>query len=547
MRRRQFLKAGLAAGATYAVMDTSHSSESSANNSVVVRTTSGRVRGRARAGVCVFKGIPYGESTAGSNRFRPPQKATPWSGVRDAIEWGSMAPQQPLTDSIYATVLRGLYPQALYKKSPWFGMGEDCLCLNVWTAEPGHNEKRPVMVWLHPGSFSAWAGNSAWTDGTRLARRHNVVIVSLNHRLGVLGHLYLGHLSSRYIESGNLGMLDVVQALTWIRDNIGEFGGDPSNVTVFGESGGAGKVSALMAMRSAKGLFHKAVVQSGSWNYADSVLAASRRTDTVLQNLNIRPRDVDRLQQIPFERIVRLSADTRFCPIVDGVSLNQPPFDPTALAESADVPLIVGTTKDEMIYLLLEEKPVDVSDRTRVSRALVSYMLRYGVDDDQARHSIDAYRQLHSSASWHDTFVGVATAIFREDSIIQAERKAALGKAAVFRYLFDWSCAGFEGVYKSMHTFDVPFVFNNLAAAAQLTGTDARSQSLATRMSGAWAAFAHTGTPSHAQMPEWLPYDGTRRSTMRLNCDCVLQDDPDREERLAFQALRDERLKKAQV
>jgi para-nitrobenzyl esterase len=458
-----------------------------------------------------------------------------------------MAMQRPMTDGTYARVLRGLYPEGVYKNSARRGMSEDSLCLNVWSAELGSESRRPVMVWLHPGAFNSWAGYSSWTDGTRLARGQDVVVVSLNHRLNIFGHLYLGEVAgAKYAESGNVGMLDVVAALIWVRENIAAFGGDPENVTVFGESGGAAKVSVLMAMPTAKGLFHKAIVQSNSWNRAMEREEAAKSTLDVLARLQMKPAEVERLRQMPAGQLLEGWGDSVLYPVVAGESLPRHPFSPDAPGVSANVPMLIGTNKDDFSYLTLSDTPPRLGNAESVREVLAALLWKYGVDEAEAGRCIEAFRVMHSSASWREVFVGVSTAVLRDDATIQAERKVAQARAAVYMYRFNWESPAFAQDYGSMHTFEVPFVFDNVDAASQLMGSvvDSRAYELAGNLSRAWSTFAHGGNPGHRGLPHWEPYTVERRATMELNYTCELAYDPGREERLAFESLRASRLEK---
>jgi para-nitrobenzyl esterase len=310
-------------------------------DNAVVPTTTGRVRGYTRNGIQTFKGIPYAESTAGANRFMPPEKVKPWSGVRSSLHYGPVSPQPARTgwkndEESFMFLWDDGIP------------GEDCLRVNVWTPALDDQTKRPVMVWLHGGGFFAGSGQELPAyDGENLARRGNVVVVSLNHRLGALGFLDLSHSKDeRFARSGNVGMLDIVAALEWVRDNIAAFGGDPGSVTVFGQSGGGGKVAALMAMPSAHGLFHRAIVESGSMLHVRSPDLAMRLTDELLKELDLDDSRLADLQYLPYQQIIaagakilarqphrppdfrRMSDQLGWAPVNDGAVIPQHPFDP---------------------------------------------------------------------------------------------------------------------------------------------------------------------------------------------------------------------------
>jgi para-nitrobenzyl esterase len=325
----------------------------------VAEISTGKLRGAHKDGVHIFKGIPYGAPAAGAARFKPAAKPAPWSGVRDALEFGPRAFQN---DNSF-----GLMPEliALFNAEP-LPMGEDCLVLNIWTPALD-GRKRPVMFWCHGGAFISGSGSSGWYDGSNLARKGDVVVVTINHRLGVPGFLYLGDVAGdEYAASGNVGMLDIVEALKWVRDNIASFGGDAGNVTIFGESGGGAKVSVLMAMPAAHGLFHKAIVQSGPGVTMMTRGEASETAAMVLNELGLDAKQVDKLQGVPAESLIKAQtavlgkvgsglaalANRRrlgFNPVVDGHALPNHPFDPVAPKISANIPLMIGTNKDEIL------------------------------------------------------------------------------------------------------------------------------------------------------------------------------------------------------
>src|SRR3984885_13995120 len=332
----------------------------------VVETTSGKISGAVVDGISAFKGVPYGASTAGANRFMPPQKPQPWAGVRAAVDWAGHAPQA------YAGPRR---PEvtALSGTPDKVPVSEDCLTLNVWT--PGLDaSKRPVMVWYHGGAFSYGSANTPRTDGARLARRGDVVVVTVNHRLNIFGFLDLAELGGEnFAHSGNTGVLDLVASLEWVRDNIARFGGNPDNVTIFGQSGGGGKVSALLAMPAAKGLFHRAIVMSGAGVRMADPKRSTKLAEAVLAVLGLTTRDLDKLQEVPIKDMIaaiqpaqeklapvpyRLLDRYGCGPVVDGHDLPHLPFDPKATDLSADVPVMVGGTKDENALFLAPDDAV---------------------------------------------------------------------------------------------------------------------------------------------------------------------------------------------
>jgi len=500
-------------------------------------------------GVSTFKGIPYGASTSGLNRFMPPNKPGSWAGVRNACDYGPMAMQwwrpslKQMIPTDFGRLYKGIFPSAPYR------MSEDCLVLNVWSPELGEENNLPVMVWLHGGGFSNGAGDWRWADGTNLARKNGVVVVSLNHRLNVFGHLHLRDIGgTKYSDSGNAGMLDVVAALRWIQDNIASFGGDPGNITIFGQSGGGSKVSALMAMPSSQGLFHKSIQMSGPCLKVLPREEATRTATQVMRQLGFHHSDVDRLQHVPAQQLLKAAeivANRRggdiwrngawidvFSPVVDGRSLTRHPFDPTAPEISARIPMLLGNTGDE------SRTTAAACLKTLDEEGMHAHLNGMGIDSVQADRLIRAYRSSRPSATPADVLCAIISDLeFRMDVIITAERKSALRDASVYMYLFTCESPAFDGKYKSFHGFDIPFVFDNIDSAPELWGQciDPRSYELAARMSKAWAEFARTGTPNHPGLPEWKPYRVGERATMVLNYSCELVNDPRREDRLAFE------------
>jgi para-nitrobenzyl esterase len=503
-----------------------------------VETSAGKVRGVLQDRVHAFKGVPYGASTAG-RRFLPPRKPEPWTGVRDAFELG---PRSPLVDSV---IVPEFAP--LNRREP---MSEDCLRLNVWTAGPGA-AKRPVMVWLHGGGYQA--GSAGWIcyDGAELARKHDVVVVGVNHRLNAFGFLYLADLAGeKYADASNQGLRDIVLSLEWIRDNIAAFGGDPARVTLFGQSGGAGKISTLLAMPSATGLFHRAIVQSGSNISGTPREAATKSAAAFMARLGLKPSQADDLAALPMEKLVEAlrarsggggpgGGGFQASPVVDGRSLPAKPFDPAAPTISADVPIIIGSTETEVTWNVNTDytPPDEAGLRARVKTAL-------NVEDEaQADKVIAIYRKGRPRASNLDLALIIATdaSNFRTGTDTQAERKAVLGKAPVYMYRFAWYSPVGGGRLRAMHCMDIPFVFDNVDACKVITGDGRDRQPLADRMSAAWVAFARSGNPDHKGLPAWQPFDPERRATMIFNTECRAVNDPYREERMAVNALQGSR------
>lgn len=535
MKRRQFLETSALAGAGLLLDGRFRTALAQAARTpgATVETTGGRLRGYLDSNVHVFKGVPYGASTAGAARFLPPQKPQPWTGVRDAFEWGERSPQ-----------ILGGEPAEMLPTDPREPLGENCLVMNIWTPNPASG-RRPVMVWLHGGGFASGSGSYSIYEGRELARKHDVVAISVNHRLNAFGFLYLAHLGGRYANASNAGMLDVVAALEWIRDNIAAFGGDPQNVTVFGQSGGAGKVSTLMAMPAARGLFHRAIAQSGAALTATPIEQAVKTTDQLLQRLGITRDNIDALQKVPMAQVIdaiRPSAGgggLGFGPVVDGKSLPSNAFDPVAPSQSANIPFMTGTTATEVTFFAPDDQLRPIDDAT--FRTRVKGLLK--VDDAEADRVIALYRKQAPGRDNIDLFLRMSTdnSFFRLGVDTQAERKAAQRGAPVYMYRFEYYSPVREGRLKSMHCMEIPFVFDNLRAGEVFTGNSPQAQRIADQMSAAWVAFARTGNPNHKGIPSWMPFDGTQRQTMVFGAgsDARLVNDPGKEERLALKAIRD--------
>lgn len=521
--RRSFIGIGTAAGfLSGQAITAAFAGGAPAAPGATVDTTSGKVRGFLQDKVHAFKGLPYGASTGGDGRFQPPAKPKPWTGVRDAFELGPRSPQ--LIDSFKGQVVPEFEPMDRME-----AMGEDCLRLNVWTAGVGAAGKRPVMVWLHGGGYTSGSGGFVCYDGTRLAGHHDVVVVTVNHRLSAVGYLYLaGAGGERYANSSNLGNLDIIAALEWVRDNIAAFGGDPANVTLFGQSGGGGKVSSLMAMPAAKGLFHRAVVESGAAIKGVPRDAAMKTTEAYFAKLNLKPDQVDQLQKMPIEQLMAATAPgngppLNFAPVVDGHSLPIDPFDPTAPAQSANIPLLIGSVETEVTFLANTQ--VDPIDDAGL-HARVKQTLRRA-SDAQVDQVIAAYKAGRPKAANRDLDLIIASdATFRAGVFLEADRKAAQGKAPVYQYYFTWRTPVREGKLRTPHCIEIPFVFDNVDAAPTYVGTGADRQALATKVSSAWVAFARTGSPNCKELPAWAAYDGKTAATMILDNECKLVNDP---------------------
>lgn len=496
----------------------------------IANTEHGKVRGFILRGIHQFLGVPYGADTSGKNRFMPPQKPTPWTDIRPALWWGNSAPQ--IMEKRYANPYASFVDHWNYDD-----VSEDCLKLNVWTPALD-NQKRPVVVWLHGGGFVN--GNAIEQDGyhgENLARLGNVVFCSINHRLGSLGYTQLSAAGGSN-ESGNVGNLDMVAALEWVKHNIANFGGDPNKVTIIGQSGGGAKVTTLMNMPSAKGLFHRAVALSGSSLAGTNKEYAEKLGLKVMEEAGLKPGELAKLQQIPWReyidianRAVEKMADEAkkmgiqrggFAPVADGVALNAGAFFKDPNHFSADIPLMICST--------FHEQNPDRTDASleRISLAEVKEKVkpRFG---DKAGEIVDAYAKNFPKARPIEIWALVVSN--RKNAVAAADAKASQQKAPVYLAWFGWQPPLFDGRMRAFHCDDICFWFYNTDLMLTHTGGGKRPRALSEKMAGSFINFVKTGNPNGGGLPTWKPYTSQNGETMILDDVPSLANDPDRDAR----------------
>jgi para-nitrobenzyl esterase len=480
-----------------------------------VETTSGKVQGIANSGIKEFKGIPYGAPTGGKNRYMPPRKPAAWTGVRECLGHGQICPQTLASlNSDYAMLIQWDLHVG--------GMGEDCLSLNVWTPGVNDGAKRAVMVSFHGGGFATGSGNGPGYDGAQLAKYGDVVVVTVNHRLASFGYLHVADLGAppEFAQAGVAGMMDLVASLEWVRDNIGKFGGDPSKVMIFGQSGGGAKTSTMLAMPSAKGLFHSAGVQSGSTIRSATREAGTKSAEALLAKLGIAKGNIADIQKVSWQQIleaqVALGAAAAFTPVVDGMVLPHHPFDPTAPPESAGVPVIISTTLEDAALGLTNFDLDEAGLRTMMNE-------RYGA---KAEPMLAMYRSRYPNKSPYLIQAQIATdAGFRRSAFLQAERKSALGTAPGYMYLWAFESAGFNGKFGAVHGTDVSASFYNFRDGIGGTGSR-RERALWGEFAAAWVSLAKTGDPNNSKVPHWPGYDTAKRATMIFDNETRVENDP---------------------
>ena len=515
----------------------------------VVKTSNGPVQGLVENGIQTFKGLRYAAPPLGPLRFMPPQKPKPWTQTAEATKLGAASMQ--LRSGGSAVPYPGHVGQALGQlftpPDDIARQNEDCMFLNVWTPQLGGSRNRPVMVWFHGGGFNYGSGSWPAYDGHNLASHHDVVVVTVNHRLNAFGYVYLGELAGgEFATSGNAGQLDLIASLEWVRDNISQFGGDPGNVTVFGQSGGGGKISALLAMPGAKGLFHRGIIESGPGIRGVPKETATHVTEAVLAELQIHPAHAKTVQSVAAADLAKAAAamqaklgggggigGLRFAPVVDGIALPSHPFDPVAPAVSARVPIMIGCTKDEQtLYNVGQTWWGKLTDAELTEKAKTIP----GVAD-KSEALIAAFRKLRPGDSPSYLYTDVASSTFAfANSIRLAERKAALKAAPAYFYVFQWGAPVDDGILRAPHTMEIPFAFDNADKGPLLLGNDPAMQALAKVVSTTWVTFARTGNPNHSGLPQWPAYDSEKRATMTFNTPCKVVDDLEGEVRKILEA-----------
>nr|WP_319483468.1 carboxylesterase family protein [uncultured Cohaesibacter sp.] len=490
----------------------------------VVKTKAGPVRGASLQGVNRFLGIPYAQAISGKNRFAPPQPMVPWTEIRDAQRYADNAPQ-PAQDIIGGTPVTPAFSPPSYVRS-----GDECLALNIWTPD-GADGSLPVMVWLHGGGWTSGSGSCAIYDGENLARRGDVIIVTLNHRLGASGFTDLSRLiGGDFADSSNLSIKDMVAALEWVRDNIAGFGGNPDCVTIFGESGGGFKVSTLLGVPSAKGLFHRAIIESGPLTRFMTPDEADAIARSVLDALGIRPDNADALHTLSHQDIIRAQAEVMaktplnfqapgfpsgFWPVIDGDFITGHVFDPDAAASSLEVPLMIGQNGTEFTLFMLRDQAAYSLDEQAMGQRVARAFGEDNKDLILATYKRD-FPQFDPSGLWFRIYSDYAMGTLMSEIM---DVRSAPQSAPVYAYRFEWQTPIENGKLYSPHTIEIPFVFDNATtrAGVVMTGGGARASALANTVSELWVSFARTGKPAANGTPEWPDFSSEGRASLHIN------------------------------
>jgi len=507
-------------------------------SNLTVETRYGKVKGYQQSLISVWKGIPFAQPPTGELRFRAPQPSESWTGVRDATMFSPMAPQAP---EMGASMVGAIGADGAVDQRP---MSEDCLYLNIWS--PGADQqKRPVMVYIHGGAFTLGSASDPWYDGTSFAANHNIVVVSLNYRLGILGFVSLKDLAgAEAIYTANCGLLDQIAALQWVRENIEAFGGDPDKVTVMGESAGAMSIGALLGMPAAQGLFQRAVLQSGAAGNLPGRSHATRVAQELLAKLGIEVSRLAALADVPLETLLEVQPELgrefggvqAFSPVIDGDTLPQHPLAMIAQGSAANVAILVGTNRDEWrLFAMMSGGP-------KVEEELLKQIF-----GDEAKAVLATYTEARADKSPELAWIDIMSdLVFRMPSIQLAEGQVQQG-ARVWMYRFDWESPAFGGILGAAHAMDIPFVWNTLDSplSRMFTGDSPTRQSLADLMHTSWAAFIHSGNPAIASLPAWPPYDLDRRATMIFSDAPHVVDDPQGQVRALWTRVLQERERRA--
>ena len=496
----------------------------------VINTAYGRVQGLVLDKIHTFKGVRYAAAPIGTLRWMPPQAPEPWQTILDCSDFGAPAMQMASGATAAPVSDFGMQmSQVFTTPSELKIQNEDCLFLNVWT--PGTDQsKRPVMFWIHGGGYAYGSGGQPVYCGEDLARAHDVVVISVNHRLNAFGFLHLGELmGDAYKSSGTVGMQDLVFALQWVRDNVAKFGGDPNNVTIMGQSGGGAKVCNLLAMPSAKGLFHKASIQSGGAPTVGRKEGATRLAKALLDELGIAPNDIKSLQAVPAPLVIKAAgvAMTKaglgplgggFGPIVDEVAITRDPFAPDAPDISADVPVLIGFVKDEMTIFTASEPWFGKLTEEELQGRAKSI--------PKGPELLAALRQRYPKYSPTYLWVALLSLRFMQGTNLVANRKAAQGKAPIYMWSMTWETPVGGGIFKTPHTMEIPFMLNSYERVSAFVGPGPGPAQMAKQLSSAWAAFARTGNPDTPSIPHWPAYDGNTRATMLFDLQSKVVNDP---------------------